>query len=400
MKLSVIIVSYNVKHFLEQCLDSVFAAIDHGKVEAEVFVVDNDSPDNTVGYITNHFTPVSHPNLHIIANARNVGFGRANNQALRRATGEYILFLNPDTILTEHTLGDVIAFADAHDDLGGLGVHMLGADGNFARESRRALPTPWVSFCKMTGLTQLFPKSRRLGKYYMGYLPLDAPCQIEIISGACMLCRKSALDEVGGFDEDFFMYGEDIDLSYRLLKAGYKNYYHPTPILHYKGESTKKNTYNYVHVFYEAMLIFYRKHFLANSVLLTTMIRLAIYSRALMSIISNQIDSLRHFLNMGMQQRPDLYLYDPKAPGSDRLVDIAEHNGINLIESDTPGVSCHELNMQRNKENPIDAVVFNTKETSYGEMLQYIAQNEAHDYALGTFNPNTNILIACHQSYS
>lgn len=387
MTLTIIIVSYNVKHYVEQCLNSVLASIREGGVDAEIFVVDNDSPDNSAGYIAQRFPADRYPNLHIIANARNVGFGRANNQAIRRAKGDYILFLNPDTIITEHTLTDVIDFAKAHPDLGGLGAHMIGGDGRFAPESRRGLPTPWVSFCKMSGLCALLPKSRRFGYYYMRFLPTDTPCQIDIVSGAFMLCSKKALDKVGYFDEQFFMYGEDIDLSYRLLLGGYHNYYVPTPILHYKGESTKKNSYHYVHTFYEAMLIFYRKHF-ASSVFLTLPIRTAIFGRAFLALIGQQYRAINKFFNMGRHQRPDLYLYDPSAPNAETIADIAERNGFDLVESSKPEPS-----------KSVDAIIFNTAETSYAEMLRHIAENPSHDYAIGIFNPDTNVLTACHQTY-
>lgn len=387
MKLSVIIVSYNVRHYVEQCLHSVFKSIHEGQVEAEVLVVDNNSPDNTAGYLTQRFPASKYPNLRILSNSRNIGFGRANNRGLRRASGEYVLFLNPDTIITEHTLTDVLSFADKHADLGALGARMIDASGVFARESRRGLPTPWVSFCKMTGLCQMFPQSRRFGRYYLNYLPMDQPAEVDIVSGAFMLCRREALERVGGFDKDFFMYGEDIDLSYRLHKSGCHNYYYPTTVLHYKGESTKKNTYRYVHTFYEAMLIFYRKHF-QSSAFITFPIRAAIYGRAVLALLEQQIDSLRKFVYAANRPRADLYVYDATAPNAECLEDIAERNGIDLLKATEPKA-----------QSPVDAIIFNTDETSYAEMLSNIEQNPAHDYALGIFNPHTGVLTACHQTY-
>ena len=387
MKLSIIIVSYNVRHYVEQCLLSVYASLKQGGIDGEVFVVDNDSPDNSAGYIAHRFPADRFPALHIIPNARNVGFGRANNQAIRRSKGEYVLFLNPDTIITEHTLKDALDFADAHPDLGVMGVRMISGDGRFAPESRRGLPTPWVSFCKMTGLGALFPKSRRFGRYYMRYLPDDQPCPIDIVSGAFMLCRRESLNKVGYFDEAFFMYGEDIDLSYRFLKAGFQNYYIPTPILHYKGESTKKNTYHYVHTFYEAMLIFFRKHF-ASSLLLTLPIRLAIYTRALMALVGQWFRGIGDFLTSNRTRRADLYAYDANAPQADVVADIAERNGIDLLATPTPS-----------PDRPVDAVIYDAAETSFAEMIETLAANPRHDYALGTFNPHTGVLIACHQTY-
>ena len=238
MQLSIIIVSYNVKYFVEQCLLSIYRSEGIPPDEFEVLVIDNFSADHSVPYLRQQFPAADYPQLHLIANNRNVGFGKANNQALKQAKGKYILFLNPDTLLTEHTLADVLRFAETKADLGALGAHMLQTNGHFALESRRGMPTPWVSFCRMSGLGTLFPHSRLFGRYYLSFLPIGQPHAIDIVSGAFMMVPHRALQQNGGFDEDFFMYGEDIDLSYRLLQQGLQNYYCPTLMLHYKGEST------------------------------------------------------------------------------------------------------------------------------------------------------------------
>ena len=249
MKLSVVIVNYNVRYYLEQCLLSVEKALTG--VCGEVFVVDNHSTDGSIPYLKSKF-----PWVRYIENQENLGFSRANNQALREARGEYVLLLNPDTFIGERTLRECIDFMDKNPQAGMCGVGMLKVDGSFAPESRRGIPTPFVAFCKMTGLGTLFPKSRLFGRYYMQYLNKYSINPIEIVSGAFMFIRKDALDKVGLLDETFFMYGEDIDLSYRVLQAGYKNYYLPTQILHYKGESTKKNSLRYVNAFHKAMIIY------------------------------------------------------------------------------------------------------------------------------------------------
>lgn len=279
MDLSVIIVNYNVKHFLEQCLHSVLKAAEN--ISSEIIVVDNHSADGSVQYIPEKF-----PGIHFIANSENVGFSKANNQAIRLATGKYILLLNPDTVVEEDTFEKVIAFMEQHPEAGGLGVKMIDGKGNFLPESKRGLPTPWVAFYKMFGLSRLFPSSKKFGKYHLSYLDENEVNEVEILAGAFMLLRKSALGKTGLLDETFFMYGEDIDLSYRILKAGYKNYYFPeTTIIHYKGESTKKGSLNYVKVFYHAMIIFARKHFSnGNATLFTTLIHLAILFRAFLSV--------------------------------------------------------------------------------------------------------------------
>ncbi len=281
MKISVIIVNYNVEHFLEQCLHSVFKAAKN--VSAEIFVVDNNSVDRSLQMIHDKF-----PDVILIANKKNTGFSHANNQAMRVASGQYILLLNPDTVVEEDTFEKIIAFMDAHPQAGGLGVKMLDGKGNFLPESKRGLPTPLVAFCKIFGLASLFPRSRLFGRYHLGFLDKDKTHEIEILSGAFMLMRKEALNKVGLLDENFFMYGEDIDLSYRILKGGYKNYYFPqTRIIHYKGESTRKSSVNYVFVFYNAMIIFARKHFSQqNAKMFSLLINIAIYLRAGTAIIS------------------------------------------------------------------------------------------------------------------
>ena len=278
MKLSVVIVSYNVRHYLDECLESVQKALEG--IEAEVFVVDNASTDDTMSVLPQKYTWVR-----FIASEENLGFSRGNNIAIRQATGEYVLLLNPDTNVAEHTLREAVRFMDEHPQAGGAGVMMLNGDGTRAPESRRAIPTPWVSALKMLGFTK---------RYYMSHLPWDEPCRIEVISGAFCLLRHTALDKVGLLDEDFFMYGEDIDLSYRLLKGGYENWYLPLPITHYKGKSTRKTDYRYVHVFYQAMLIFFRKHYSHLGIFYTLPVKMAIYFRAFIALM----DILRQKLHL------------------------------------------------------------------------------------------------------
>jgi len=280
-KISVIIVNYNVEFFLEQCLYSVQKALKN--VSGEVFVVDNHSKDGSVQMVRDKF-----PTYTLIANEDNRGFSKANNQAIAKARGEYILLLNPDTVIEEDTLEQVVHFMDTHADAGGLGVKMVDGKGNFLPESKRGLPTPAVAFYKIFGLSKLFPKSKRFGRYHLGYLDESEINEIDILSGAFMLMRHKVLDKIGWLDETFFMYGEDIDLSYRITRAGYKNYYYPhTNIIHYKGESTKKSSINYIFVFYRAMIIFARKHFAKkNAKTFSFLIHMAIYLRALLAICS------------------------------------------------------------------------------------------------------------------
>ena len=268
MKLSVVIVSYNVRSYLEQCLQSVQKALEG--IEGEVFVVDNHSDDNSVVTVREKY-----PWVTLIENQENLGFAKANNQAIRQSQAEYVLLLNPDTVVAEDTLHGVLAFMDEHPKAGGAGVMMCYEDGSRAPESRRALPTPWVAALKMMGFTK---------RYYLSDLPWDQPCRIEVVSGAFCLLRHEAIKTVGLLDEDFFMYGEDIDLSYRLLKGGWENWYLPYSIIHYKGRSTRKSDYRYVHVFYQAMLIFFQKHYSHLSIIYTVPVKMAVYFRAAIAL--------------------------------------------------------------------------------------------------------------------
>jgi GT2 family glycosyltransferase len=251
-------------------------------VESEIFVVDNNSVDGSVAMVATKF-----PSVKLIANKENVGFSKANNQAMRLAKGDYVLLLNPDTLVEADTFEKVVRFMDEHPDAGGLGINMVDGKGNFLPESKRSLPTPEVAFYKIFGLSWLFPKSKRFGKYHLTFLDKDETHEIEVLSGAFMLMRKEALDKVGLLDEDYFMYGEDIDLSYRIILGGYKNYYYPEArIIHYKGESTKKGSLNYVFVFYNAMAIFARKHFSKERArMFSLLINFAILLRASISVV-------------------------------------------------------------------------------------------------------------------
>ena len=287
MKLSIVIVNYNVRYFLEQCLHSVQNAC--RGLEAEIFVVDNDSVDGSVKMVREKF-----PEVRLIENKDNKGFSSANNQAIKKSEGEYILLLNPDTLVEDDTLRKVVDFMDNHPDAGGLGVKMLDGKGKFLPESKRGLPTPVVAFFKVFGFSALFPKSKLFSTYHLGYLDKNSTHVVDILAGAFMLLRKKVLDKTGLLDEAFFMYGEDIDLSYRITQAGYKNYYYPgTRIIHYKGESTKKSSLNYVFLFYNAMIVFAKKHYSKkNARSFSLMINIAIYFRAFISILNRFINRI------------------------------------------------------------------------------------------------------------
>ena len=254
MKLSVVIVSYNAVDFLRLTLNSVFAACKN--IQAEVFVVDNNSTEPVAQMINEEFSACQ-----LIANSTNPGFSIANNQAIQQAQGEYILILNPDTIVAEDTFEKILEFAKIQPNTGGIGIRMLDGSGTFLPESKRGIPLPWTSFSKMSGLSSFFPKSRLFSEYHKGYLSETQNSSVEVLAGAFMLFKKTVLDDIGLLDEDFFMYGEDIDLSFRALKNNYTNYYFcDSSIIHFKGESTIKNKV-YVDRFYKAMIQFAYKHF-------------------------------------------------------------------------------------------------------------------------------------------
>jgi GT2 family glycosyltransferase len=288
MRLSVIIVNYNVRHFLEQALLSVRRAM--RGIEGEVWVVDNNSVDDSVRMVQEKF-----PEVRLIANKDNPGFAVANNQAIRQSAGEYVLLLNPDTLVEEDTFHKCLAFMDTHSDAGALGVKLIDGSGKFLPESKRGFPSPWVAFCKTFGLSTIFPKSRLFNSYHLGHLDESETHEVDVLAGAFMFMRRAALDKSGLLDEAFFMYGEDIDLSYRIIKAGYKNYYFPdTKIIHYKGESTKKGSLNYVRTFYQAMIIFTRKHFTGRRAgLFILMLQAAIWLRAGLTLFKNIWDKLK-----------------------------------------------------------------------------------------------------------
>lgn len=291
MQLSVIIVNYNVKYFLEQCLFSVQKASTN--LAVEVWVVDNASQDGSRNYLETKF-----PSVHFIWNNTNIGFAKANNQALPNAGGEFVLFLNPDTIVPEDCFIQCIHFLKQKTNAGALGIRMIDGKGNFLPESKRSFPLPSASFYKLSGLSFLFPKSKIFGRYHLGHLSEHQNHEVDVLSGAFMMIKKEVLQQTGGFDESFFMYGEDIDLSFRIqqtpcLETGsnYKNYYFSnSTIIHFKGESTRKGSLNYVRMFYKAMSLFAKKHATAfNAGIFHALLFAAIWFRALLSLFKRAL---------------------------------------------------------------------------------------------------------------
>ncbi len=284
MTLSIIIVNYNVKYFLEQCLHSVLHALT--PLQAEVFVVDNASDDNSIEYLRPMF-----PMVNFIPSEKNLGFGKANNLALQQCKGDYILFLNPDTLVAEDCFEKCLAFMTAHPSAGALGIRMIDGSGKFLPESKRAFPSASTAFYKLVGLSAIFSRSRFFNKYSLGYLDEHQNHIVDVLAGAFMLVKKEVLQKVGAFDEAFFMYGEDIDLSYRIQKAGYENWYFAdSSIIHFKGESTKKGSLNYVRMFYNAMSVFVQKHYHGRRAkFFVFFIQAAIWFRAFFSWVGSTI---------------------------------------------------------------------------------------------------------------
>jgi len=272
--ITIIIVNYNVKAFLEQCLMAIEKA--RHSLTIEIFVVDNASVDGSQSMVKRKF-----PSVYLIENHKNFGFSKANNQALRMAKGRYVFILNPDTLIQEDTLVALKNFLDNHSEAGAVGCKLINPDGSFQINSRRSMPTPWVAFTRIIGLSRMFPKSRIFGRYNLTYRSPDVESEIDVLSGSLMFIRRDVLDKVGHFDENFFMYGEDIDLCYRIKQEGWKIFYTPaTKAIHYKGESTKKSDLSFVSNFYSAMLKFAHKHFRGRySVFLQVFLTVGIYSR-------------------------------------------------------------------------------------------------------------------------
>ncbi len=395
MKLSVVIVNYNVKHYLCQCLESLRRALKD--IEAEIVVVDNHSRDGSIAYVKAFF-----PEVIYIESNHNLGFARANNVAIRQSKGNYVLLLNPDTIVGEQTIKKVLKWMDCHPEAGATGVKMLKSDGDKAMESRRGLPTPMTAFYKMSGLCRHFPGHRKMGHYYMSYLPWDQPAEIEVVSGAFCMLRKTALEQVGLLDEDFFMYGEDIDLSYRLIKGGYHNWYLPETILHYKGESTQKSSFRYVHVFYEAMLIFFRKHYGGASLWLTIPIKTAIYLKATWALIQMQTQKARKALGFfSTRRREPEYVFFGSEQSIRQCRELARKKGLaaSFVVADNMSMPNGHVGWSDQKENTRNPqyMVYDVEAYPFEVILGIFEKNHLPGVYVGTYHPKTQTIITAEE---
>ena len=400
MTVSVVIVNYNVKYYIAQCIDSVMESA-HG-MDVEIIVVDNHSSDGSVGYLRKNF-----PNIRIMASSHNLGFSRANNIGIRRATGEFVLLLNPDTVIQKHTLQDCVNFMREHLDCGALGVCQRHPDGSRAMESRRGIPSPMTAFYKMSGLATRYPNNRRLAHYYMSYLPWDEPNEIEVISGAFLFARKNVVEQAGLLDEDYFMYGEDIDLSYCMLQTGYKNYFLPIDILHYKGESTTKSSFRYVHVFYQAMLIFLSKHFSSMNILLRLPIQVAIYVKAGFALCSMLSYRMRKMLGFDSRKKKDfrkyVFVIDKKnleecsTLASDNALE-AEFITLSAKHSQKP---IRDINHHKFSERKgCVFIVYDLSVFSFSQIVEKFANNVCENVYIGTYNPERKLIITHDECFT
>ena len=372
MHISVVIVSYQVRYFLEQCILSVLAA--SKGLEVEIIVVDNNSADDTCEMLLTKY-----PKVQLIENKENVGFSVANNQGVAIAKGVYVLILNPDTVLAEDTLSQILHFAKSKSNFGALGVKLINDAGNFMPESKRGIPTPQVSFNKLFGIS-----SKRTGKYYATHIHENETGVVEVLSGAFVFLKRTVYNEVGGFDEAFFMYGEDIDLSCKILHKGYQNYYyHNTQVIHYKGESTKRDL-KYLKIFYQAMKIFYKKHFRLNKV----------YD-FVMSFGIEFWFLLKYYKFIGASPKGKpvkqvLYF------GEDQQITCYLNKNYLLIKSEWAGnyAKIKELI----KEHTIDALIFDNNLLSNKEIIQHFQAFKNEGVTFKIRPKNTHFLIGSNDS--
>jgi len=348
-------------------------------LNAEILVVDNHSSDDSITYLKAHF-----PSVRYIENRENMGFARANNIAIEQSRGEYVLLLNPDTIVGEGVLKAVLSFMERHPMAGAAGVCMLKADGSCAKESRRGLPTPMTALYKMSGLSRLFPNNKRLAHYYMGGISWDMPHQIEVVSGAFCFLRREALLQVGMLDDDYFMYGEDIELSCQLLLRGWENWYLPLKILHYKGESTAMTSYRYVHRFYKAMLIYIRKHYGVVS-FAAYFLKIAIVFKALMVVIRQTVHKLLCSFGISFQQkkRRSCYVFIGQSAMLDDCQKIAKDYGLSALFIE--GSPTNMPVIPEKKEFSLTYLVYDMDVFDYTFVLNDMASRANEGYSMGTY---------------
>ncbi|MEO7265970.1 MAG: glycosyltransferase family 2 protein [Ferruginibacter sp.] len=387
MQLSIIIINYNVKFFLEQCLHAAVKACEG--MDAEVFVVDNNSSDGSRAYLEPKF-----PLIHFTWNKENIGFGKANNQALAMANGEYILFLNPDTIVAGNSFTRCINYFEKNKQAAALGVHMIDGSGYFLKESKRTFPSPLASLTKVSGLASLFPKSAFFAGYYATNIPENDNGKVDVLAGAFMMVKKKVLDITAGFDDRFFMYGEDIDLSYRIQQAGFESHYFSgTSIIHFKGESTQQNKVTYTRDFYNAMKLFIHKHYRQQ--------------KPLYFFMNTAINFAKFIARL--KKKPQIKTF-PQQPKRSALIASQEafDKALRLIKYAEPpilvcgriktgtedkGTSLGDIASFKTivEKNKISTVIFCEKDISYLQMIELMKKNPGYNYL---FHANDSSSIA------
>ena len=376
MQLSVIILNYNVRYFLEQCVTSVQEAL--SSIDGEIIVIDNNSSDDSCEMMKTRF-----PNVKLIENTLNLGFPKGNNIGVAQAKGDYICILNPDTVVAEDTFVKILAFAEMQKNIGIVGCKLIDGTGNFLPESKRGVPTPFVAFTKIFGLYKLFPKTTLFNRYYAQHLSENETGKVDILVGAFMLMKRNLYLEIGGFDENCFMYSDDIDLSYRALKIGKINYYyHETSVIHYKGESTVKDGL-YMKRFREAMQFFYKKHF-KRSFIFDVFMKIGAFFFALAKKNQSNLKPLQS----------DEYVLFSKDENLKNKLELLLHKKVHWqlkIEGNT--LFSHSISNKKKTE-----ILLDNANLSFKNIISYLEANKNHGFTFKIISKNTFFMIGSNNS--
>jgi GT2 family glycosyltransferase len=376
MQLSVIILNYNVRYFLEQCVASVQEALSN--IDGEIIVVDNNSLDDSCEMMKTHF-----PNVKLIENTTNLGFPKGNNIGVVHAKGDYICILNPDTVVAEDTFEKVLAFAEKQKNIGIVGCKLIDGTGNFLPECKRGVPTPLVALTKIFGLYKLFPKTALFNRYYAQHLSENETGKVGILVGAFMIMKRNLYQEIGGFDENCFMYSDDIDLSYMALKKGKTNYYfHETTVIHYKGESTVKDGL-YMKHFREAMQFFYRKHF-RSSIIFDVFMKIGAFFFALIKKNQSKLKPLK---------AEEYVLFSKNEKLKNKLENLF-HKKVHWqsqIEGNT--LFSHSILNKTQTE-----IIFDNTDLSFKEIISFLEENKNQGFTFKIIPKNTFFMIGSNNS--
>ncbi len=378
-RVTTIIVNYRLKYFLEQALLSLREA--YRQIPGHTIVIDNASGDDSIDFLKARF-----PEVEFICNEKNVGFAKANNQGFALAETEYILVLNPDTIVSGETLRKSVEWMDSHADCAAAGVKMVDGNGNFLPESKRSFPSVWNSFCKLFGLSAIFPKSRLFARYHLRHLDENKPHVVPVLAGAFMLLRAAVVKKTGGFDEEFFMYGEDMDLSYRMAQDGMVNYYLPEPIIHYKGECTKTESLEYVRIFYEAMYIFFRKHYPKTPFASRLLIKSAIGMRRAASVLKRTVVSP---VLAGLRRKTDNARTFIVSKNPDEVIKTLDGEGF-VSQGCSVLSSIEELGSTSGRVD----IILDDRDMDYGGIISAIIANRGRDRYFHIYSGRNGIVIS------